>query len=299
MQKQIIFIITILLCFLNIKADESILPGVAVFDKAGVAKTTGYPTIYINPAGLSVNKTSSIIISQARLYYDTYAYDIGFLYNPGITLAFGFYQKNKKNVAVKKILLNPDNTPQIDLITGSIKEEIIGFSDRIDSSGNIAFGISILNNISTGIAVRLKHIQHSSNYAWAFGVNAGINIKLMDIKIGLSIIDAGRTKYNWSDEREEYEPMQLNASIEYKLFDKLILILGAGEIFDKENKINWGLGTEIELFKIFLLRTGYSDSKFRIGFSFIINNLNIEYAFIGNSDFYDANRISIEYAVKN
>lgn len=299
MQKQIVIIITVLLCFLNIKADESILPGVAVFSRAGPAKAKGYPSIYINPAGLTVNKTSSIIISQARLYYDTYAYDVGFLYNQDIAFAFGFYQKNKKNVAIKKILLNPDNTPQIDPVTGTIKEEIIGFSDRIESSGNIAFGKDIFNNVSAGIVARLRHIQHSSNYALAFGVNAGVNIKLMDLRIGISITETGRTQYNWSDKREEYEPMQANAGIEYKLFDKLLLLAGVANVFDNENKINWGLGTEIEIFKVFLLRTGFYDNKIRIGFKFVIDKLNIEYAFIGNSDFYDANRIGIEYAFNN
>ena len=155
-------------------AFEDILPSPVSLGGAYTSVSAGYDSMYYNPAGFTYTKNHSITISQARLYFDTYAYEIGITGRLGsAAFASGFKQDVIQNEAVKVIVYNPDGTPQIDPVTGEIVEETLGFADRVDSRLNIGFAVP-LGILSFGTSCHLIQMQHGSDSAYGFGVNAGL-----------------------------------------------------------------------------------------------------------------------------
>jgi hypothetical protein len=283
-------------------AFDSILPAPVSMGGGYAAISDGYEAVYQNPAGLALNKTYKITVSQVKLYFDTYDYETGFFggfpddkSNTGnikTGFAFGFGQQIQQNAAVMKKLLNPDGTPMIDPITGEIKQEIAGFADKMQSMLNVGAAMS-LGNVSIGFSSAGMEIQHGSLSAWGIGVNAGILYKMMpELRLGAAVINAGRTRFFWQDGRNDYEPMKIDAGAAYMLFERILLAADIGYFFDGEGAITWGIGAEVKIFDILKLRAGYADNKARFGFVFIADKLRVDYAFITNTNFYEAGRLS-------
>lgn len=291
----------ILLCAAPLYAFEGILPASQSM-AANTAASEGYAAVYENPAGLILDKSCRITVSQARLLYDTYAYDMG-VSSPinvsGQASAFmqfsyaaGFYQEIRRNLAVIRILLNADGTPMIDPVSGEIMQETAGFADKVYSRLNLGCSAS-LGPLSAGISVSGIEAQHGIMSGWGLSANAGIVYEVLPgLRLAAAAKNIGRTTLSWTDSREDRDPMRLTAGIAFSVFERVAISADAGCEFDRSYVFLWGAGAEVAVLEQLKLKAGYAGGTPRIGLVFTAGKFRLDCAYLINVNFYDAARLS-------
>lgn len=280
---------------------EGILPA-PMSVAAYTAASEGYASVYENPAGLANTGSGSVTVSQARKKYDTYAYDAGIEFPlrsskeagslVNFTYAAGFYQEIRRDLAIVRVLLNPDGTPMIDPISGGIMEETAGFADKVYSRFNLGASASA-GPLNMGVSVSGIEAQHDVISGWGFSASAGVIYgPFPGLLFGIAVKDIGRTTISWADERPDYDPMKAAAGTAFTLLDRMTLIADAVCAFDHGVVFDWRVGAEIKVFEQLMLRAGFAGNSPRIGFEFSFERFSIDCAYLINTDFYDAARLS-------
>lgn len=304
--NRIIITIFICMCAYQAYGDEFIFPFPASIGEACSAyMPEGYVSVHYNPALLAAADVNTVIFSQSRIYYDTYAYEAGFNgiigdkeKTNGIFTGFsaGFSQKIKQDAPVTQILYNMDGTPRIDSITGELKTETLYFSDSIDSVLILGIGFSMSDFFYSGFSISGIRKQHGSEGAWGGALNFGVALKpIKALVFGVYVKNIGRTGYFWSDLRQDYDPMYAAAGISLDFPLKINLMLDMGYKHENGGSIHLKAGLEAEILEGLNLRAGYSREGFAAGCGFKTENIIINYAFVPGDNFYDSNRFSAMY----
>jgi len=239
----------------------------------------------------------SLSLSQARLAYDRYGYQImaQVPLNKG-SLGICFDQLIVQNQAYYRMLFNPDGTAIIDPLTNQPAAQLT-YDTQIESLFSLAYGLEIIPGVVCGTQGQVLHAEVGEDYAWGFDASAGINARLRDdftLGICLHQINGGwhawRNPYGATSGRPlaeagaawTWEPWQMlvTASVS-QAWEPGVLPLGK-------------IGAEYAAFKPLTLRAGWDADHAVLGAGFAWRAISVDYAAIISGALYDANRITLK-----
>lgn len=163
------------------------------------------------------------------------------------------------------------------------------------------FSLPQIRNIYSGFGLKyfFEKLDSYSGNAIAFDLGFLYILEEYNFAIGLTLENFG-TKIKYHKE-EENLPLLIRAGLSYNLNeDNFILLFDAEKI--NNQSINYYLGIKYTLIRNLSIRCGLngandSGKKITTGFDFqVLNNLEINYAFIPGNYFDDSHRFSLSYS---
>lgn len=236
-------------------------------------------------------------LSQARLRYDTYAYQIVYTGPlPWGWLGLHFDQLITQNQTYQRLLFNPDGTPVIDPLTNQQALEL-KYDTRVDSLWGLAWGAPIGEGISAGIEAQAIYLHVGEDHAWGWDGAAGARWQaLPNLAVAVS---ARQVSGGWHAWRKPYAEeagrplMSLGCAWQLKT---LPLVIGAelSRRLASGEKTRGRLGAEYSVYGPLTLRAGWDADHANLGAGFRWEFISMDYAAILGGALYDANRITVK-----
>jgi hypothetical protein len=281
----------------SVALSESLVAGDDYLSSRNPAALGAYVGTTVCAAGNSTAAGVSLALSQARLAYDRYGYQIqGIVPFPAGALGIRFDQLIIQNQAYYRLLFNPDGTPIIDPITNQQAAQLT-YDTQIESLVSLAYGLEIIPGIVAGLEGQVIHAEVGEDYAWGFDGSAGVDARLSkEINLGVCIrqVNGGwvawRNPFGASSGRPEadlgatyrFEPCQTQVSA--ALVQNL----------DGHTLPQGKVGAEYTGFLPLTLRAGWDADHATVGAGFVWKAITVDYAAIISGALYDANRITLK-----
>lgn len=239
----------------------------------------------------------SLILSQARLRYDAYAYQILFtspLFGGGLGMRFD--QLITQNQAYQRLLFNPDGTPVIDPLTNQQAWEL-KYDTRVDSVWGLAWGAPMGEGVSAGCEAQAVYLRLGEDHAWGWDADAGLRWQaLPGFAVAASVRQASGGWHAWRKPYAEAAGRPLAVLGCAWQPDNLPLLIGAGfsQRLDPDEKARGRVGAEYVLYGPLTLRAGWDADHANLGAGFTWEFIAVDYAAILGGALYDANRITVK-----
>ncbi len=302
MRKIILFLVSLICVFPSLSlADE---PKIYQFNinarSIGLGRSTvGLGTDYAasgNPAALGRETTLAFSVSQARLVYDRYGYQLMLVVPLTGALGIRFDQVITRNASYYRLLFNPDGTPVIDPVTNHQAQEL-NYDTQIDSLFGLAYGLLLFRGLSLGIEGQAIHLKVGESYAWGFDAAVGANLRLMEmLTTGVKFMDANSRWRAWHNPYwEERARPQLDIGISWDI-EYLNLRLTTSVYQELEWYVlpRGKAGMEYAGFEPLVLRAGWDADHLNLGAGFTWQAIVVDYSVIIGGTPYDANRITLK-----
>jgi hypothetical protein len=255
-----------------------------------------------NPAALgqawsNTSTSLALSLSQARLAYDRYGYQILAL----VPLASGslgirFDQLIFQNTSYYRLLFNPDGTPIIDPITNQQAAQLT-YDTQIESLFGLAYGLEIIPGITLGAEAQAIHVKVGENYAWGFDATAGMDARILEkVNFGFCIKQANGNWRSWRNPYQEECGRPIGeAGIAWTLEPWHTLVTGTiVQTLEWKTMPQGKVGLEYSGFKPLTLRAGWDADHMTLGAGFVWKAICVDYAAIIGGVLYDANRITLK-----
>ncbi|MEW6516078.1 MAG: hypothetical protein AB1439_04150 [candidate division FCPU426 bacterium] len=267
-----------------------------------------------NPAALGLLRTSSpvqiegntssaqarecsLLLSQARLRYDAYAYQILFtspLFGGGLGVRFD--QLITQNQTYQRLLFNPDGTPVIDPLTNQQAWEL-KYDTRVDSAWGLAWGAPLEGGMSVGAEAQVIYLHLGEDFAWGWDGVVGLRWQVLpELAVAAS---ARQVSGGWHAWRKPYAEETGRPLVSLGCAwqpPELPLRIGGGvsRRLDQSDRLRGRLGAEYTIYGPLTLRAGWDADHANLGASFTWEAVTVDYAAILGGVLYDANRITVK-----
>lgn len=246
---------------------------------------------------IAQNRDFSLLLSQARLRYDSYAYQILFLSPmPLGALGLRFDQLITQNQTYQRLLFNPDGTPVIDPLTNQQAWEL-KYDTRVDSVWGLAWGAPLGGGLSAGLEAQAIYLHVGEDFAWGWDGTAGVRCQVLpELAVAASARQMSGTWHTWRKpyaEESNRPSAVLGCSWQP---NGLPLLVGAelSQRLDPDEKARGRLGAEYAVYGPLTLRAGWDADHANLGAGFRWEFITVDYAAILGGALYDANRITIK-----
>ncbi len=275
-----------------------------------------------NPASLGQEDRFTLSLSQARLTYDRYGYQILQTIPLVGALALRFDQVIIQNTTYYRLLYNPDGTPIIDPITNQQAQEL-AYDTRYDTLFALAYGLELLPGLALGLEGEAVHLKLGEDFAWGYDGNLGIiykqnsgNLKEKDTdkgnpritqitrisknqeqrSFGIMIKNLNRQWRAWRRPyREEMGSMEIEAGVRWPVPAwNLGLSASIAHRLKPNDQPVGRVGVEYSGFSPLELRAGWDKDHLNLGVGFYWEAISVDYAVITSGALYDANRITVK-----
>jgi hypothetical protein len=296
MKIKLALLILILLLSSSVRAEDIYSLNINAHSIAvGQSKPTSIITLFSDSQPI-------LNLSQARLSYDQYAYQIASAIPMVGVLTFRFDQIITQNTSYYRLLFNADGTPVIDPVTNR-QALALTYDTQIDSVFGLGYGLDVIEGLRIGFEGYAVNKKLGEDYAWGFDGDIGIRYDYTNYSFGIVARQLNSQWYAWRvPYREVRDRPVLEVYGAYYIEALSLNVLAAMEQRLERVEIPIGrVGLEYTGFGPLTLRLGWDVDHINVGAGFEVEVgseetpaiVKVDYAAITSGALYDANRISI------
>lgn len=266
------------------------LPPILIVDSSENSITPEVEPKYRQPLSLS--------LSQARLAYDQYGYQVMLTVPCFGNLAFKFDQMITQNTIYYRLLFNADGTDVIDSITNQ-QATVLTYDTQVDSLFALAYGLQLFPRLALGIEAQAIYLKIGEDYAWGFDGDVGVVYQWPDDKglsAGLVMRHCNAQWQAWHKPyREETGLRKLEGGVNIPLLDWQTTLTAMMTQWIKPDELpKASVGLAYKGFDPLTLRIGWDADHINLGAGFVWQQVRVDYAAVIGNALYDANRITIQ-----
>ncbi len=277
--------------------------------------------VYWNPAGLSKLNYPEFSLLHAQEFagvvnYNSFA--AAMPYGPDASFGIGLIRLGVDDIPRSRL-------PRPDLELGAVYTDEDGtlrrnspYADYLFSNAEYGLFLSYARNWSPllrlGASVKVLQKGFDDNSAFGFGVDIGVQSNpWSDLYLGATLQDITTTILAWNTGRKEiiYPTLKLGAGLPIyskRLQGKLLLITDADFDFDNQGSaaqfasgalsMDLHIGVEYEYRERLAVRLGSDAGMFTAGAGLRIGHLQVDYAFLNNTELATSHRISASFVLE-
>lgn len=251
---------------------------------------------FLNPAGLAADSQTRLELSQARLGYDRYGYQLTAAFQTPLGLfGLGLDQLIIQNEPYERLLFDSHGAPIIDPTTNEQAFER-AYELRIDSAFNLGYGLNLSDHLIVGLKGQVFHLKVGEDYAWGVDANAGIIVGLTPRwRLAVAGLHLNRQWLAWHRPyRESLGRALVNAGVSYDWAEMETMIYVA--LSQTLEDISYGQGEAGLAYyglKPLTIRLGWSGEALAIGVGLVWNKIGLDYGADTKASLDTANRVSV------
>ncbi len=250
----------------------------------------------LNPAGLEAGSQTRLELSQARLGYDRYGYQLTAAFHTPLGLfGLGLDQLIIQNEPYERLLFDSRGVPIIDPTTNEQAFER-AYELRIDSGFNLGYGLMLSDHLMVGLKGQVFHLKVGEDYAWGVDANVGMIAGLTPRwHLAVVLLHLNRQWLAWHNPyRENLGKALVNVGASYDWAEmRTMIYLTQSQTVEDASFGQGQVGLAYYGLKPLTIRMGWSGDALTVGVGLSWNQVSLDYGADTQASLDTANRVTV------
>jgi tetratricopeptide (TPR) repeat protein len=258
--------------------------------RVGAAMSDDATALFWNPARLSAVARPELQLFRTQLFADGIGYHAGFFAYP--TLEQGTFAVGYQRLGVESIERRD---------SGNF---LLGDFESSESLLLLGAGLSLSRGFSLGVAARLVQQEIDEASATGFGADLGLGYehpldasRAHRLGLGLNLQNLVEPRLRL-DAEDVPDPRNVKLGVAYSgapTSSRLSWALAADVDLPREGERRWGVGAELALDRLLMLRVGQDAGRLTAGVALGARGFTVEYAMLDGGDLSRNDRFSVRW----